>query len=75
MIRKTVIDTNILISALLTSHEDAATVQILKMLLNGHIIPVISEKIIQEYEDVLKRKKFGFPEDSVNALLEEISRR
>ena len=35
MMRKVIIDTNVLISALLSSHDDSATVRILTMLLDG----------------------------------------
>ena len=35
-----VIDTNVLVSALLTSKSDAATVQVLDAVMNGHIIPI-----------------------------------
>lgn len=60
-----VIDTNVLVSALLTSKSDAATVQVLEAVMNGQIIPVYNEEIIREYETVLKRPVFGFPEDLV----------
>lgn len=33
--RKVIIDTNVLVSALLSSHDDSATVRILTMLLDG----------------------------------------
>ena len=33
------IDTNVLVSALLSSHEDAATVQVMVRLLSGEIYP------------------------------------
>lgn len=75
MIKKVVIDTNILVSSLLSSNEDAATVRILKLLLNGHIIPIVTEDIAREYGNVLRRKKFNFPEKIVSILLEEIERK
>lgn len=55
-----VIDTNVLVSALLSSHEDAATVQVVSKLFSGEIIPLYSTEIIREYAEVLGRKKFGF---------------
>ena len=42
------------------------------MVLRGNLIPVISESIINEYGEVLRRKKFGFPEESISALIDEI---
>ena len=48
MICYVVIDTNVLVSALLSSHEDAATVQVLKTMLTGDIIPVYSDEILTQ---------------------------
>ena len=75
MKRKVVADTNVLVSALLSSHEDSATVRILSMVLDGFIIPVMTEDIFKEYGEVLSRKKFGFPATSVATLLEAIMQR
>ena len=60
-----VIDTNVLVSALLTSKSDAATVQVLETLMNGQIIPMYNEEIIDEYEIVLNRPSFKFSEEKV----------
>ncbi len=55
-----VIDTNVLVSALLTSKSDTATVQVLEAIMNGQIIPLYNEEIISEYEIVLNRPTFNF---------------
>ena len=60
MICYAVIDTNVLVSALLSSHDNAATVQVVGKLFSGEVIPLLSEEILREYAEVLKRKKFGF---------------
>lgn len=44
-----VIDTNFLVSALLSSHENAATVQVVSRLFSGDVIPVFSDDILAEY--------------------------
>ena len=72
MICYAVIDTNVLVSALLSSHEDAATVQVLKTIFAGNIIPVYSDEILAEYNEVLRRKKFHFSENLIIGLLEAI---
>ena len=72
MICYAVIDTNVLVSALLSSHEDAATVQVLKTMFGGGIIPVYSEEILAEYNEVLRRKKFRFSETLIVSLIETI---
>ena len=60
-----VIGTNVLVSALLTSKSDTATVQILEAIMNGQIIPLYNEDIISEYEIVLNRPTFRFSEETV----------
>ena len=64
-----VIDTNILVSALLTSHDDAATVRVIDKVFSGEVIPVFSAEILKEYNDVLRRTKFHFSEHIVSALI------
>lgn len=68
----TVIDTNILVSALLSSHDDAATVQVVNKIFSEDIIPLYTAEIIDEYDNVLHRKKFNFSDESINILLSAI---
>ena len=42
MIYYAVIDTNVLVSALISNHTDAATVQLVDRLISGEIVPVIN---------------------------------
>ena len=67
-----VIDTNVLVSALITRNENSPTVKILRFLANGNIVPVYSEEIIKEYNDVLRREKFSLPESLIINLLKDI---
>ncbi|MCD8368949.1 MAG: putative toxin-antitoxin system toxin component, PIN family [Clostridiales bacterium] len=69
MIFYAVIDTNVLVSALLSRHDNAATVQVIGKLFSGEVIPVFSKEILQEYTEVLNRKKFGFSEEIVRSLI------
>ena len=69
-----VIDTNVLVSGILTKKNDAATVQVIKNLFLGKIIPVYSYAIMAEYREVLKRKKFGFPEDLIEYVFSAIEK-
>ena len=68
----TVIDTNVLVSALLSKNEEAATVQLMERLWQRQIIPVYSQKIIQEYWDVLQRSKFSFAQEIIRKTIETI---
>ena len=68
-----VIDTNVLVSALLSSHENAAPVQVVSMLFSVDVIPIFSDDILAEHNEVLHRKKFHFSEDVVRTLLDSIT--
>lgn len=67
-----VIDTNVLVSALLSPKNDSATVQVIEKVLKREIIPLYSDKILSEYTNVLHRKKFNFSKDAVDYLVEAI---
>ena len=72
MIYYAVIDTNVLVSALLSSFPDVATVQVVGKMLDGEIIPLFSDEIMKEYNEVLRRKKFHFSEKNILMLLSVI---
>ena len=67
-----VIDTNVLISALLSDKEDAATVQVVKKIISGDIVPIYSHDIDHEYKIVLNRSKFNFSREKIDFLLNSI---
>ena len=74
MIYYAVIDTNVLISALLSSKDDAATVQVVSRVIDGRITPIYSDTIMDEYRTVLARDKFGFSDKLVQYLLSAIEK-
>ncbi len=74
MICYAVIDTNVLVSALLSSHDNAATVQVVGKLFTGEVIPLLCDEILQEYDEVLRRKKFGFSEETVSTMINAIEK-
>ncbi len=65
-----VIDTNVLVSALLTHNKQSATFLVMDALLSNQIVPLYNEEILCEYEDVLHRAKFGFSEADIDNFLE-----
>ena len=71
MIIKVVLDTNVLVSALLSNGPPAA---IMDMAANGKLTPFYTDDIINEYWDVLRRPKFGFHSLQVKRLVEAIVR-
>ncbi len=64
-----VIDTNVFISALLSKNSDAATVKVLRAILDGRIVPLYHNEILAEYDEVLHREKFHFKESSIQIVL------
>lgn len=67
---KIVLDTNILVSGLLSPYGNPA--KIIRMVSSGELQLCIDSRILTEYTEVLKRPKFQFDEAKVEALLEEI---
>ena len=69
-----VIDTNVLVSGLLTRNEFSPTLKILKLLADNTITPVYSSEIIKEYREVLLRDKFGFSQNTVDMIINDIKK-
>lgn len=69
-----VIDTNVLVSALLAKKSDSATVQVIERMIKGEIIPVYSNEIMNEYHEVLSRKKFKFSPELITFFLSAIEK-
>lgn len=69
-----VIDTNVIVSALLSHYADAATVQLIVRLISGEITPIYSSEIMIEYQQVLNRKKFKFEPNKIKYILSAIEK-
>lgn len=70
-----VIDTNVIVSALLK--EGSIPWQILDLVVEEKIIPVFNKEIMAEYEEVLIRNKFGFSPAKIKmtlSLIEDFGR-
>ncbi len=67
-----VIDTNVLVSALITHNSDASTVKVLECLFMHRITPLYSDEIVAEYKNVLHRKKFKLSEEQISELIDFI---
>ena len=65
-----VLDTNILVSALINPTGVPAT--ILSLLLNGKLTPCYDNRILKEYREVLSRQKFHFKKSLILQLLDYI---
>ena len=53
-----VIDTNVIVSALMEKQNDSNTVKVLKLFFAGDIIPLYSDEVVEEYKEVLSRPAF-----------------
>jgi len=65
-----VVDTNVLVSALLRAEGIPA--RILDLILSGQVKIVLDHRVYAEYQDVLLRAEFGFPPEPVDNLLDFI---
>lgn len=65
-----VIDTNVLVSAMLKFQSVPG--QIANEALLGNLIPLLCDEIIAEYREVLSRPKFKFDQNVVNVLIDGI---
>lgn len=68
-----VLDTNVLVSAMLKAGSVPGLVA--AEALCGNIIPVLNDEILTEYEDVLNRPKFHFDQRAVKVFLDELKKR
>ena len=68
---KVVIDTNVLVSSLLSSGPPAAIVD---LVVDAKITLFYNDLILCEYYDVLSREKFGFSNLQLNRLIDNIVR-
>lgn len=67
-----VIDTNIIVSALLSSKDDSATVQVMEKVFRQEVTLIYSKEIFAEYTNVLNRPKFHFSKELVDYMLSAI---
>ena len=67
-----VIDTNVIVSAFISKNLDSSTAMVWSAVLDGAVTPMYSEEIIEEYRDVLHRKKFNIPEQLIKDALNHI---
>jgi putative PIN family toxin of toxin-antitoxin system len=65
--RRTVLDTNVLVSAMLSPFGNEA--QVLDAVRKGRVVPCLSPAILDEYTSVLSRQKFGFAQDEILGLI------
>ena len=64
---RVVFDTNVIVSAMLTS--DGTCARLLMLAMDGTVVPVVDARLLREYERVLRRPKFGLAPEAVDGVL------
>jgi uncharacterized protein len=67
-----VLDTNVLVSALLTG--GGASDMVVQLVLQGTATLLVDSRILAEYDEVTSRKRFGFMEPERRVMLETLER-
>jgi len=68
-----VIDTNVIVSSMLKGTSIPGV--IVSKALDGPIIPLLNDEILEEYKEVLSRKKFGLDRGAVEELIDSLKKR
>jgi len=68
-----VLDTNVIVAALLSRHADAATVRVLNAVAEGIVVPLYNGEILAEYREVLSRPRFKFDAVHVSEVVRTIA--
>ena len=66
-----VIDTNVLVSAMLK--WDSVPGNIMELAFSGSIVPILNDSIMAEYRKVLSRSKFHLTDEIINDVLDTIN--
>ncbi len=67
-----VIDTNVIVSALITKNPQSPPYVVLREVLDGRIIPLYHPDIIEEYIEVLSRNKFHLDPKTIQTVINSI---
>ena len=67
-----VVDTNVIVSAVIAKNPDSPPRQVFRAMLSGDLIPLYQPDILAEYKEVLSRKKFHLKEETIQMVLEAV---
>ncbi len=65
-----VIDTNVLVSSLITKNPNSPTVKVMRAVLSGAVTPLYHQDILDEYREVLSREKFRLQERNISSMID-----
>ena len=67
-----IIDTNVIVSAILSKDKTSPTIRVLELLFKNKVNLFYSEEILDEYIDVLTREKFKFEKELIDYVIQAI---
>ena len=68
----TVIDTNVIVSALLSSNLESNPVKVFRAIVQERIVPLYNDEILEEYKSVLSRPKFHLNHSLIETVIKAI---
>jgi len=69
-----VIDTNVLVSFLLTKNMESSVVKVIELVKNETIVPLLHTEILEEYKEVLSRDYLKIDDSYITDLMETITK-
>ena len=69
-----VIDTNVIVSALITKRPDSPVLQVMQRIFSGRVCVLVNDEILSEYKEVLTRPKFELNPESVDSVISELQK-
>lgn len=67
-----VVDTNVLVSALISKSIDSNPMKVFRAIVTEQIVPLYNDEILQEYQSVLSREKFHLDKTLIETVLKAI---
>lgn len=67
-----VIDTNVIVSALITRSPQSPVLQVVQRILSGRVCTLVNNEILAEYREVLARPKFNLEQETVETVISEL---
>jgi len=67
-----VIDTNVIVSALISKHLESNPVKIFRAIVQERIVPLYNDEILEEYRSVLSRSKFHLSQLQIDMTMKAI---
>lgn len=69
-----VIDTNVIVSALITKRPESPVLQVMQRIFSGRVCALVNEEILAEYKEVLSRPKFELQAETIETVIAELQK-